>query len=76
MQEKADEVELKLNKNMELSYQYQTKIQEGKKSIESLTDINKTLADMMERQSQLKRSNMELELENQHLAEMRGKMLS
>ena len=60
MQEKADEVELKLNRNMELSYQYQTKIQEGKKSIESLTDINKTLADMMERQSQLKRSNMEL----------------
>jgi hypothetical protein len=36
------------------------RIQEGKKNIESLADINRTLADMMERQNQLKRSNLEL----------------
>jgi hypothetical protein len=28
---------------METSYQYQLKIQEGKKNIESLSDINRTL---------------------------------
>jgi hypothetical protein len=43
---------------METSYQYQLKIQEGKKSIESLSDINKTLSDMLERQNQLKRTNL------------------
>ena len=58
--DKCEEVEQKLNRNMEMSYQYQLKIQEGKKSIESLSDINKTLSDMMERQNQLKRTNMEL----------------
>lgn len=60
---------------MEMSYEYQMKIQEGKKNIESLADINRTLSDMMERQNQLKRTNLELELENQQLLELKGKLL-
>lgn len=55
---KIDEAEEKLNHSIESNYQYQLKIQEGKKNIEALTDINHTLADMLERQNQLKRANL------------------
>jgi len=60
---------------MEVSYQYQMKIQEERKSVESLSDINKTITDMIERQNQLKRTNLELELETQHLSDLKHNLM-
>ena len=55
---KIDEAEEKLHHSIESNYQYKLQIQEGKNNIEALTDINHTLADMLERQNQLKRANL------------------
>jgi hypothetical protein len=61
---------------MENAYQYQLKIQEGRKNIESLADVNKVVSDMIERQSELKRSVMELEMEQEHLREVKARLMS
>lgn len=43
--------------------------------MESLTDINKSINDMLIRQSELKRSIIELEMENKNLLEMKNNMM-
>lgn len=53
----------------------QLKIQENRLAMENLTDINKSISDMMIRQSELKRSIIELELENKNLMEMKNNLM-
>lgn len=61
---------------MQNSYQYQLKIQEGRKNIESLADVNRVVSDMIEKQSQLKRSVMELQMEQEHLQEVKSRLMN
>jgi hypothetical protein len=49
-------------------------MEENKKNLDSLTDINRSIHDMLERQSQLKRNNFELETENKDLLNNKEKI--
>ena len=42
--------------------------------MESLKDINKSISDMLERQTELKRSILELEIENKNLRSLNERM--
>ena len=65
-----------LDRNLETKREelmrYQVKIQENRLSISNLTDINRSISDMLIRQSELKRSIIELEIENKNLLEMKN----
>ena len=43
--------------------------------MENLSDINKNVSDMMIRQSELKRSIIELEIQNKNLMEMKNNLI-
>lgn len=68
-----------LDRNLETKREelmrYQVKIQENRLSISNLTDINRSISDMLIRQSELKRSIIELEIENKNLLEMKNNLV-